>query len=151
MKTKSVLAKVFAIAGTVLVWAPILFMLLTGVIGSIASKTILMDYLMLAELFYVVVAGLILLFVASLLGRALAKWIGLIAAFGVIALAASMLIAQTTGLATGAIAAAGWPIVLVLGLIILYNVLVLCVGILGLLLVKKLFQKQPVPTETPAA
>lgn len=151
MKTKSVLAKVFAIAGIVLVWAPILLMLFTGVVGSIAAKTILLDYLMLAELFYVVVAGLILLFLASLLGRALAKWIGFIAAFAVIALAVSMLLAQTSGLATGAIAAVGWPYVLVLGLIILYNALVLCVGILGLRLVKKLFRKQPVPAGTPAA
>ena len=151
MKTKAILAKVFAIAGTVLVWAPILLMLVTGVVGSIAAKTLLMDYLMLAELFYVVVAGLILLFLASLLGRALAKWIGFSAAFAVIALAVSLLLAQTTGLATGVIAAVGWPYVLVLGLIILYNVLVLCVGVFGLMLIKTLFRKQPAPAETPAA
>ncbi|MEN6420111.1 MAG: hypothetical protein ABFC73_14445 [Clostridiaceae bacterium] len=151
MKTKAILAKVFAIAGTVLVWAPILLMLVTGVVGSIAAKTLLLDYLMLAELFYVVVAGLILLFLASLLGRSLAKWIGFSAAFAVIALAVSLLLAQTTGLATGAIAAVGWPYVLVLGLIILYNVLVLCAGIFGLMLVKALFRKQPAPAETPAA
>lgn len=151
MKTKAILAKVFAIAGTVLVWAPILLMLVTGVVGSIAAKTLLMDYLMLAELFYVVVAGLILLFLASLLGRALAKWIGFTAAFAVIVLAVSLLLAQITGLATGAIAAVGWPYVLVIGLIILYNVLVLCVGVFGLMLIKALFRKQPAPAETPAA
>lgn len=150
MKTKAVLAKVFAIAGAVLVWVPILFMLFTGVVGSIAAKTLLMDYLMLAELFFVVVAGLVLLFLASLLGRALVKWIGFSAAFAVIVLAVSLLLAQITGLASGAIAAEGWPLILVLGLIILYNVLVLAVGILGILLIKALFRKQPAPAEEPA-
>lgn len=150
MKTKAVLAKVFAIAGAVLVWAPILFMLLTGIVGSISSKMFLMDYLLLAELFFVVVAGLVLLFVSSLLGRALVKWIGFTAAAGVIALALSMLLAQTTGLASGAIAAEGWPLILVMGLLILYNVLVLAVGILGILLIKALFRKKPAPAEEPA-
>ena len=150
MKTKAVLAKVFAIAGTVLVWAPILFMLLTGVVGSISSKMLLMDYLLLAEWFFIVVAGLVLLFVSSLLGRTLAKWIGFTAAAGVIALALSMLLAQTTGLSTGAIAAEGWPLILVMGLLILYNVLVLAVGILGILLIKALFRKKPAPAEEPA-
>lgn len=150
MKTKAVLAKVFAIAGAVLVWAPILFMLLTGVVGSISSKMLLMDYLLLAEWFFIVVAGLVLLFVSSLLGRTLAKWIGFTAAAGVIALALSMLLAQTTGLATGAIAAEGWPLILVMGLLILYNVLVLAVGIFGILLIKALFRKKPAPAEEPA-
>jgi hypothetical protein len=150
MKTKAVLAKVFAIAGAVLVWAPILFMLLTGIVGSISSKMLLMDYLLLAELFYVVVAGLILLFIASLLGRTLAKWIGFTAAAGVIALALSMLLAQTTGLASGAIAAEGWPLILVMGLLILYDVLMLAVGILGILLIKALFHKKPAPAEEAA-
>ncbi len=150
MKTKAVLAKVFAIAGAVLVWAPILFMLLTGIVGSISSKMFLMDYLLLAELFFVVVAGLVLLFVSSLLGRTLVKWIGFTAAAGVIALALSMLLAQTTGLASGAIAAEGWPLILVMGLLILYNVLVLAVGILGILLIKALFRKKPAPVEEPA-
>lgn len=150
MKTKTVLAKVFAIAGTVLVWAPILFMLFTGVVGSILSKMLLMDYLLLAEWFFIVVAGLVLLFVSSLLGRTLAKWIGFTAAAGVIALALSMLLAQTTGLASGAIAAEGWPLILVMGLLILYNVLVLAAGILGILLIKALFRKKPAPAEEPA-
>lgn len=150
MKTKAVLAKVFAIAGAVLVWAPILFMLLTGVVGSISSKMLLMDYLLLAEWFFIVVAGLVLLFVSSLLGRTLAKWIGFTAAAGVIALALSMLLAQTTGLASGAIAAEGWPLILVMGLLILYNVLVLAVGIFGILLIKALFRKKPAPAEEPA-
>lgn len=150
MKTKAVLVKVFAIVGTVLVWAPILFMLITGVVGSISSRMLLMDYLMLAEWFAVVVSGLVLLFISSLLGRTLAKWIGFTSAAAVIALACSMLLAQTTGLASGAVAAEGWPLVLVLGLLILYNVLVLAVAILGVLLIKAVFHKQPIPAEEPA-
>ena len=63
-KVKSNLTKVFAIAGTLLLAGPILFMIFTAAVGSIVSKTLRFDYLMLAEVFPVILLGLILLFLA---------------------------------------------------------------------------------------
>ena len=63
-KLKTILSKIFALAGAILLWAPIAFLFVTAVIASIAEKLLLFDYLMLAELFWLVVSGLILLLVA---------------------------------------------------------------------------------------
>lgn len=150
MKTKTILAKVFAIVGSVLIWAPILFMLITAAIGSIYAKQLLFDYLMLAELFLVILAGVVLLFTASLLGHALSKWIGLCGAVIFIVLAGALLLAQITGLASGDVPATGWQFALVVGLIIVYNVLVAAIGVLGLMLIGKLYSKKPAPVEAPA-
>ena len=57
-KQRSALSKIFAVSGTLLLLAPILFMLVTAVVGSIAGKALLFDYLMLAELFPLVALGL---------------------------------------------------------------------------------------------
>ena len=60
-KQKRALTKVFAVSGTVVLWAPILFLFVTAIVGSIEGKALLFDYLMLAELFPIVALGLILL------------------------------------------------------------------------------------------
>ena len=73
-KQRTVLTKIFTISGTLLLWAPILFMLVTAVIGSIIGKALLFDYLMLAELFPIVALGLVLLVLASLLCKTFRKW-----------------------------------------------------------------------------
>jgi len=64
-KQKNALTKIFAISGAVLLWAPILFMFVTAIVGSIVGKALLFDYLMLAELFPLVALGLVLLVLAS--------------------------------------------------------------------------------------
>lgn len=141
-KQKSTLAKIFAVVGTLLLIAPILFLILTSVVGSIAGKAFLFDYLMLAELFPAVALGLILLFVASLISRILPKWIGWCSAAALILLAGSMLYATASGLSSGALSMdSGAFIIVVIG-IALYNLLVLGIAVLGILLVKQLFQKQ---------
>ena len=147
-KQKSALAKIFAVCGTLLLLAPILFMLVTAVVGSIAGKALLFDYLMLAELFPIVALGLVLLVLASITSRILPKWIGWSSAAALILLAASLLFANASGLSSGAQSMQSGAFVLVIVGIALYNLLVLGIAILGILLVKKLFQKQP---EVPAA
>ena len=141
-KQKSILSKILAVAGTLLLIAPILFLLVTSVVGSISAKTFLFDYLMLAELFPVVAAGLVLLFVASLVSRVYLKWIGFGSAAALILLATSLLYANASGLASGALSMESGAFTLVLVGIALYNLLVLGIAILGILLAKKLFQKQ---------
>ena len=142
-KQKSTLSKILAVAGTLLLIAPILFLLVTSVVGSISGRTFLFDYLMLAELFPVVAAGLILLFVASLVSRVYRKWIGFGSAAALILLAASLLYANASGLASGALSMESGAFTLVLIGIALYNLLVLGIAILGVFLLKKLFQRQP--------
>ena len=147
-KQRSALSKIFAVSGTLLLVAPILFMLVTAVVGSIAGKALLFDYLMLAELFPLVALGLVLLVLASITSRILAKWIGWTSAAALILLAVSLIFAQASGLASGAQSMQSGAFVLVVIGIALYDLLIMGIAILGILLVKKLFQKQP---ETPAA
>ena len=146
-KQKSALAKIFSVSGTLLLVAPILFMLVTAVVGSIAGKALLFDYLMLAELFPIVALGLVLLVLGSIASRILPKWIGWSSAAALILLAASLLFANASGLSSGAQSMQSGAFTLVVIGIAVYNVLILGIAILGILLVKKLFQKQP---EAPA-
>lgn len=147
-KQKSALAKIFAVCGTLLLLAPILFMLVTAVVGSIAGKALLFDYLMLAELFPIVALGLVLLVLASITSRILPKWIGWSSAVALILLAASLLFANASGLSSGTGSVQSGAVAFVIVGIALYDLLVLGIAILGILLVKKLFQKQP---EAPVA
>jgi hypothetical protein len=65
MAKKSVFTRVLAVIGTVLVWFPILAMILTGVVGSVARGKLMMDYLMPAELFpSILIGGALLIWAA---------------------------------------------------------------------------------------
>ena len=75
-KLKITLAKILALVGLAALWAPILFMFLTAIIGSIAGKTLLFDYLMLAELYFIVIPGLVVLFLSSLFAGKYQKCFG---------------------------------------------------------------------------
>lgn len=141
-KLKSTLSKVFAIAGTLLLAGPILFMIVIAVIGSIANQTFLFDYLMLAEVFPVILLGLILLFLASLLSRVFPKWIGWGSAAALILLAGALLYANVSGLSSGALPAQGGAFIIVVIGIALYDLLILGIAILGTLLIKNLFRKK---------
>lgn len=147
-KQKSALSKVFAVSGTLLLLTPILFMFVTAAVGSIVGKTLRFDYLMLAELFPLVALGLILLVLASILSRILPKWIGWSSAAALILLAASLLYANASGLASGAQSMQSSAFVLVVVGIALFDLIIVGIAILGILLIKQLFRKQP---EVPAA
>ncbi len=146
-KTKSTLSKVFAISGTALVWLPVLFMFLTAIIGSISRGMLLFDYLMLAELFFIVLAGAVLLLAAGILSKTLAKWFVWSSAAAVLSLAATQLIAVVSGLAHGDREPSGFIFGVVIGMIVLYNLLVIGIGILGILLIKQLYAKKELPAE----
>ncbi|HHV36056.1 MAG TPA: hypothetical protein GXX59_10900, partial [Syntrophomonadaceae bacterium] len=57
MQNRGVLTKVLAVAGTVLVWIPILFTIITAVIGTIYARRVRFDFLMPAELFPIALVG----------------------------------------------------------------------------------------------
>ena len=142
-KQKTALTKVFAVSGTVVLWAPILFLFVTAIVGSIAGKALLFDYLMLAELFPIVALGLILLVLASLLSRTFRKWFGWGSVAALAALTAGQIFASVSGLASGALAENGAAFAVVIVSIVFYNIIVVALAILGILLIRRLFQKAP--------
>lgn len=142
-KQKSVLTKIFTISGTVLLWAPILFMFLTAIVGSIIGKEFLFDYLMLAELFPIIALGLVLLVLASIISHMFRKWFGWGSVAALVALASGQILAVASGLASGAMAPSGIIFAVVIASIVVYNLVVVALAILGILLIKRLFQKQP--------
>ena len=142
-KQKSALSKIFAISGTVLLWAPILFMFITAIVGSIISKALLFDYYTLVELYPIVALGLILLVLASLLTRTFRKWFGWGSVAALVALTSGLILANASGLASGALADSGVIFAVVIAAIVVFNLVVIALAILGFLLVRRLFQKQP--------
>ncbi len=148
LKQKSVLSKIFAISGGLLLWAPILFMLFVAIIGSIARQSLLFDYFALAELFPLVALGLVLLVLASLIARAFRKWFGWGSVAALVALSAGQIFAVASGLASGAVQA-GAAFSVVIASIVVYNLIVVALAVLAIIFVKRLFQTTPTPSATP--
>jgi hypothetical protein len=142
-KQKNPLTKIFAVSGAILLWAPILFMFLTAIVGSIMSGTLLFDYLMLAELFPLVALGLVLLVLASLLARTYRHRFGWGAVAALLALTGGQLFASASGLASGEAEPFGAVFAVVISSIIVYNVIIVALAVLAVFLVKRLFQKRP--------
>lgn len=145
-KQKNALIKIFAIAGTVMLWAPILFMFLTAIFGSIARKMLLFDYLMLAEMFPIVALGLVLLIFTTLLTRTFRKWFGWGSVAALVALVACNLVAVASGLASGTTPPSGPFFILVNASIIVFNLLVIALAVLAIVLLRRIFQKKQEPT-----
>lgn len=141
MGKRDIITKLLAIFGTLLVWFPILAPIVLGINRVIRGSKFLVDYLMPAELFPVVVVGAALLLFASfrshLYWRLIEYSLGAALAF----LVGGQVLAFATGLASGKIEAAGWQWALVLGSIIAYTLAVVVLGISGLLLLLDLFKK----------
>lgn len=146
-KLKTAFSKFFAIAGTVLISAPVLFMFVTAIAGSIINKKLLFDYLTLAELFPLVAIGMGLLILASLFSHIYAKWFCWGSGAALAALAAGQILAVVSGLASGALSMHGVVFVVVIVSIAVFDLIVICLAILGILLIKRLFHK---PDDNPA-
>lgn len=145
MAKNNTLTKILAVAGTVLVWLPLLAPFLFAVLIYARSSGVHFnfDYLMPAELFPAILLGGGLLLWAALRARSRRKLIGwgLAAAAGL--LVGGQALAVVTGLASGAREAAGWPWALVLASIAGYWLALICAGIGGILLLRELFEKAP--------
>ncbi len=125
-------AFVCAVTGSVLLWIPIGLMIVTVLIGSISAGRLLMDYFMPAELFFLVLAGWILLVIGSVLSRRMRVPVVIIGVAACGLLIGCQLIAEFSGLSSGAIPTEGLIWYLVLGMLILYDVLVIVLGIVGI-------------------
>jgi len=140
MHKKNVLTKILAIAGTILVWLPVIALVV--ITGSVLLRRgeFHVDYLIPAELFPVFLGGGLLLLWAAIRAKTYRLWIGAgLGAVGVI-IVTGQAIALLTGLATGETERGGWQWALVLGAIILYDLAVAAVGVGGILLNLKLFK-----------
>ena len=141
-KQRSALSKIFSVSGALLLWAPVLFMLFTGVFGSIANQAFQFDYLTLAELFPIVALGLLLLVLSSGLSRHYAKRFGWGAALALILLAGGQLLASSSELSAGTSADGGSALAVVVATIVLFDLIVVALAVLSIFLLRALFAKQ---------
>ena len=139
MEKKNVLTKILALAGTIMVWLPFLLMIVTGAVKTIMSGILHVDYLMPAEFFPVELIGGFLLLWASLRSRLYRRPIVWCLAAAAAFLVGGQAIAVISGLASGAIEPAGWPIILAVAAIALYALALVALGVVGICLAKKLF------------
>lgn len=144
MDNKYFLTKALAAAGTVLVWMPIFLTILTSIIVAVSRHIFRFDYLMPAELFPVALCGALLLFWAALRAHSHRGLIGWGLAAAVVFLAGGQAIAVVTGLASGAVPAAGWRLALVVASLAIYALALIEIGIAGIMLVKHLFSHNPI-------
>jgi len=140
MEKQSVLTRILAVAGTILVWLPILAPVLFSLGVMLRARVFRFDYLMPAELFLLVLAGGGLLLWASLRARSrrsLIAWgLGLAAAL----LIGGQALAVVTGLASGETEPAGFSWALVVGSLVGYSLAIIAMGIGGVLLLRDLFR-----------
>jgi hypothetical protein len=149
MVKHDVLTRILAIAGTILVWFPILAPILLSAALLIQERVFRFDYLMPAELFLAVVAGACLLIWATLRARSRRAIISGGFAVAVGLLIGGQVLAVVTGLASGETEPTGWPWALVLASIVGYSFSLVVVGVGGLLLLRDLFKPRRSPKVNP--
>jgi hypothetical protein len=143
MERKNALTKFLAIAGTVLVWFPLLAPVLLSIILYIQRQIWHVDYLMPAELFFSFLLGSGLLLWATLRAHSRVKLVAWGLGLAVLMLFAGQAIAVATGLASGEAEPAGWRLGIVIASLIVYIGSMILVGLEGIFLVKDLFGQRP--------
>ncbi len=146
MENKGTLNKILAVAGTILVWFPILAPILFGVISLLSNGIFRFDYLMPAELGLFAFGGGILLLIAAFRAHSYWRLIGWGLGIAFLMVVGGQVLAVVTGLADGRIEPGGWQWMLVLGSLILYTVAVVVIGIGGALLLRNLFNPRQLKT-----
>jgi hypothetical protein len=138
MKNKDLLTKIFAYVGTVLIWIPILLPIFLGLVSLVREGLFRFDFLLPAELFAVILSGAVLLIWAVFLAKT--NRVAVLVSFGIAiaSLAGSQVAAVMTGLASGETEPTGSPWIIVTGLIGIYNLSVIGLGIAGTFLIRKL-------------
>lgn len=145
MEKQGVLTRILAVVGTVLVWLSVLAPLFFAVILLLQEGRFLFDYLMPAELFPAILLGGVLLVWAALRAHSYGKLIGGSLVLAVALLVGAQVLAEVTGLASGATEPVGWPWALVLSSLILFLLAILGVGVGGILLLRDLFALRKLP------
>lgn len=131
-------ARVLAIVGTVLVWLPVVAPLALGLGFWFRRGRLLVDYLMPAELFPLVLLGGLLLLAAALLTRKRVAPVAGLLGGAVALLVGSQGLAVLTGLADGRHPAEGWRFAVVLATFGLFLAAVVALGVAGIALAREL-------------
>jgi hypothetical protein len=143
---KGIITKILVIAGTALVWFPILAPVLLSAVVIINNQIFRFDYLMPAELFPVALAGGGLLIWAAIRARSRLALIGWALGAAAVLLAGGQGLAVVTGLASGVREATGAWWALVLASLVLYILALIAMGIGGILLLRDLYKAAPSST-----
>ncbi len=140
MEKKGALTNGLAIAGTVLVWFPMLAPVFFSIAAIARAGAFRFDYLMPAELFPAALVGGGTLIWAALRARSRRRLIGW--GFGIAAgmLVGGQVLAVATGLASGRTEPAGWWWALVLASLCGYVLALAATGVGGVLLLHDLFR-----------
>jgi hypothetical protein len=142
MEKKRALTKFLAVAGTVLVWFPLLAPILLSIILFIQRQIWRVDYLMPAELFFSFLLGSGLLLWATLRAHSHVKPVAWGLGLAVLVLFGGQALAEISGLASGETEPTGLAWGLVLASLALYVLAILLVGMGGALLVRDLFKQR---------
>jgi len=148
MLKKDVFTTILAMAGTALVWLPVLAPVLFSVASVSQERAFRFDYLMPAELFPVVLVGGCLLIWSTLRARLRRRLIGWGFAIAVAMLVGGQVLALVTGLSSGETEPAGWWGDIVLTSIVAYSLSVAAIGIGGLSLLRDLLKDPQMPAES---
>jgi hypothetical protein len=141
MEKKDGLTKALAIAGTVLVWFPVLLPFVLAFGPLIRARVLRFDYFAPAEVFPVALVGACLLLWAALRARSRQKLIGWGLGIAVAALVASQALAIVTGLASGETEPVGVWWALVVAVYAIYPLALVLVAVGGVLLLRDLFKR----------
>jgi hypothetical protein len=142
MENKGTFTKILAIAGTVLIWLPILAPIVFSLILLLQRQIFRFDYLMPAELGLFAFGGGILLLVAAIRTHSYMKLIGWGLGIALITVVGAQALAEVTGLADGSTKIGGWEWALVLGSLAIYVLAIVDIGVGGILLLRDLFKSQ---------
>lgn len=144
MENKGTLTKILAVAGTILAWLPILAPILFSAVLLVRAHIFRVDYLMPAELFFLVIIGGGLLLWAAVRSRLNWKLFGWTLGIAAALFFGMQGLAVVTGLADGSTPMGGWQWMLVLGALALYIVTVVVIAVGGVLLLRDIFKPGPV-------
>jgi hypothetical protein len=139
MNMRDGLTRLFAVAGTVLVWLPILVPAVFCLIVLVRSGGFHFDFLMPAELFPVVLLGGGLLLWAALRAHLHGRRIGWSLAVTAAFLVGFQAFAILTGMASGDVEPQGWLWAGVLVLIAAFWIASIALGVGGILLLRSVF------------
>lgn len=132
--------RMLSITGSLFAWFPIVALVVITVVGYLHGGTLHVDYLIPGEFFPAALIGGGLLIWAAIRAGIRRKLVIISLAAAVLMLFGSQALAVATGLATGKMEPVGIWWVIVLGMMGVYTLMVIVLGVAGCLLVKDLFQ-----------
>ena len=144
---KDSFTKGLAIAGTILIWLPIVLPIFFSGIFLVERGLFRFDYLMPAEFFFFALGGGGLLIWAAVRAKSKQLMIGWSISFAVLTLVSMQALAVVSGLASGRTEPHGFWLIIVMMLLVLYILSLILCGIAAILLLRDLFKRPEEPEE----